>query len=943
MDASPILHRLASAWRGRVGTASRQALLALLLLALFAGAHLARLGTPAARGAAAGALVLVLLAMVLRSIRWRRDWLDLERTLTRVVTPSHPELGERALRAARLMTRTRARPDLGSEELARLHFERTLARIPLDAVTDSAEGRARRYRLVTLGLVLSALTALVLGPLSVLEGVNVLLAWRGRAPVPMPWLDAVELTAQPPSYLRSSDRRLLPGLLSRLPEGTLLTVRGKPLFEGRALVLSDGRGEVPFTSDGAGGVVARWTLQESTELFVAARFGSVLILEGEVLPFVAEPDGSPSVTVEDAPRTVELADVGRVEIRYEAEDDHGLRQVDLVLRAGDREERRVLLRLDGTSRNERGGHALSPRDEFLRRMFLPVVVTVEARDDDPINGPKWGSSEPITLIPSAVGKPESDRYRALAAARDSLVDYANWRVHEKAAVPAEKRVKEDKLRLERALGEMRSAVDEVYAGAGVPNGLRSFLLGQMRVLERPLRAGESAERRTDDVLLGVDAALRGLGTRDARGVSKRLADVAEEAASGARQARETEKRSVGMARLDSAIEALDAGGVHLSHLGLLGADLGGVLAADLGRVRRLRDADDLFRAELAARHLAQRLARPNPSFGSAAQGGVEAGAPGMNATSGSASEAAQRFDQLAGELEELAESHASEIERVQGALSDAERAVELGPIEEEAKRRAQALREALADLPQSGDEPGSARASAALAREHTGSMAQSLERLRLDEAVQSGKDALSALEEAERRAKAPKSPADWLDGQSLADAKRKIREQQAWAEKQLERLRAEAERRASDALRQSGQRESELARRAGNLASRGKSGETALPADALEALERAEQLMRDASRALAEGKGDRALELQRQAQRLLEQSDRGRTTDDETARADRKDGEGARELRTGGEVPDKKANESAEAFRRRVLRGLSERKDDKLAPAVRRYAEGLLQ
>ena len=29
------------------------------------------------------------------------------------------------------------------------------------------------------------------------------------------------------------------------------------------------------------------------------------------------------------------------------------------------------------------------RDAFLRRMFLPISITVEAKDNDPLDGPKW--------------------------------------------------------------------------------------------------------------------------------------------------------------------------------------------------------------------------------------------------------------------------------------------------------------------------------------------------------------------------------------------------------------------------------------------------------------------------------------------------------------------------------------------------------------------------
>ncbi len=946
MDFSPLLQRLAAVSRANVSTSTRQLLFALLLLTVFGGAHLARIGTPATRLGFGLGLVVVFLLFAAYAWRERRDWRQTKRALSRVVWGTDRVAGERALRALSLLARAQEDDSVGSAELARLHFDRSLAKISVESVTRASRRLGARYRWATFGVVVIALAALVVGPLRVIEGLNVSLARDGRALVPMPWLDEVRVRAQPPSYLRIPERSVLPGLRNRLPVGTVLTVRGVPVHDGRTLVLTDGETEVGFTDDGSGGVVARWDLAASADLVIAARFGEVLVEDPTPLQVIAVSDEAPIVIVEEAPKTIKLSDVSRVEIRYQALDDHGLRQVDLVMRAGGREERRVLLRLDGTSTVERGGHALSTRDPWLRRMFLPIIVTVEARDDDPTSSSKWGSSEPITLLPPAVGAPEASRYRALRAARNKIVDLLAFQMEKKGDHKPKDRAARERKLTQSAIASMKQAVESVYGGAAVPSGLSAYLLGQMRILRRGPRAGESVTRKTEDVLLAVEVALSRLGSRDATTVAKRLSGVAEEAAGAAKQARETEQSKLGLARLDSALVALEVGAGNLSALGALGRDVGSVAIADLGRIRRSRKQDDMFHAELAAKHLAARLARPNPSFGSARRGGVESGAPGMPApSSGDVSGADKRFDQLAGELKELAREHAREIESVEQSISKAEQDVSTSDLEEEARKRAARLREALSGLPRSGNEPGSARASASLGREHAGSMAQSLERLRLAEAVQSGKDAVSALSDAVRRAKNPKSPADWLDEDSLREARQHIEAELAWAQKQLDRVRGQAQEKARGELGKSGKREQELSRRAGNLAARGKSGETALPSDALDALERAEQLMREAARELAAGKGDRALELQRQAQRLLEQSDRGQTTDPDDAQKAPSNprGKGSRGIRTGGEVPDKDEGQRAEEFRRRVLRGLSKPGDPRLSPAVRRYAEGLLQ
>lgn len=945
MSVVEIVSRLAGAWRERVGVASRQALLGLLVLGVCAGAHVARIGKPWARGTTAALILLVIGAMVWRWLSDRRSFRDLRKTIAKVLLPSDRALGERTLRAVSLLDRTAEDPTAGSRELARLHFERLLSRASLSSVERAASRRATAWRVALLAFVLATGASLAISPMRVIEGLDVLFAFRGKAPLPLAWLDFTRVTAEPPAYLKSPERTVIPGLPTRQPEGTLLTVRGIPRRDGRRLVLTDGKTEVPFVADGSGGVVARWSVEESNKLHVAARFGDVLIPELEDIPIEASSDEVPTVDLEDAPKTLKLAEVSRIDLKFEASDDHGLRQIDLVLRAGGREDRRVLARLDGDSVFEQGGQVLEARDPFLRRMFLPVHVTIEAKDNDPVRGPKWGVSEPITLVPPIVGEPEAARYRALSGARDALVELLAWQMdaeHQKAKPKGPEHEK----RARRAADSMQKALNAAYGGLTVPRGLSAFLLGQMRVLERPLRGGENRARRSEDVVLGVDVALRALGTRDAQTVSKRLADVVEEIAEGAKQARETEKRSLGEKRVDAALGAADGGAVALTSLGLLGRDLGSVAVADLARVRRSKQAGDWFHTELAARHLAARLRRPNPSFGSAARGGVESGAAQSKlGQMGEPSDASERFDQLANELDQLAREHASDIGTVEKALSEAEQSIDLENMRDDAKQRAEALRRAIDELPQSSRAPGSARSAAALGREQASSMAQSLERLSLAEAVQSGRDALSALEDAEKKAKQKSTLDDWMDDGALRDSKRQVKEQLDWAERQLADLKKRAGDKAKGVVGAQSDREHLLGRRAGNLAGRGKSGETALPDDAVENLERAESIMHEAARAFAAGQGEKGLELQREAQRLLERASSGETKKDQEEESDAQNNRdsGGKEVSTGGEVPRAEDSKRAEDFRKRVLEGLGKSKDGRLSPAVKRYAEGLLR
>jgi hypothetical protein len=924
--------------------------LSVCVACLIAAGLLARVGTPWARFAAACLIVLAVAQIFVQRARDRRDFSDVRRTIRRVLIPVDRASGERALRAATLAERAKSDPSVGSVELAQLHFERQLERAPLDAVDAHAARRASVVRMVALGLVLVAAIAVGREPSRVLEGLNVLIARHDLAPVPMIWLDLVRVTAQPPAYLRATDRAIFPGLGSAEARGSAITVRGVPLAEGRHLVLSDGTREVPFVDDGSGGVVARYVLNEDAELRVAARFGKVLIREPEGVSLEAVPDAAPVVELEGAPERIELRDFDRKELRYEATDDHGLRQVDLVLRAGGREDRRPLTRLDGETKLTRGAYAIESSDPFLRRTFLPVEVSVEARDDDAQAGVKWGKSAGFTLLPVPVGEPEAARYAALRAVRDSLTDLLSSELSPPEGLSDADRRKADTARTTAAAAQLRAMLDQRFAGVSLVPGQRAFLGGQARVLERALPTPASSMRRTEDVLLAVDAALRGLGNRDAAAVAKRLGDAAEEAADGAKQALESERRQAGLRRLNEALGVLGVGASHLVVLGPLGRDVGSVAQGEIRRIQRAEDAGNLLATELAARHLAARLRRPSPSFSTAGGGGVESGAGQQSGDESHASDADKKFDELVGELERLAEEHQQELDRVERNLFDAEKAVNLDDLKQEALERASALRDKTSPLPQFGDDPNSARAAAALGREHAQSMAQNMARLALKDAVESGRHARSELADAAKRA-AGSNAFEALDDAALAEARAELDRDLSWAEQNLARAQKSAGEKAQAGLQDSSNRERGLADRAANLSGRGNHGEIALPQDLADALGKAEGLMHDAAKELGAGHGEQGLSLQRDAQRLLEQTNSGQSGSGDSEGKEQspqptpKDSSSSKgkQMRTDADVPRGDGPGHADDFRRRVLEGLSKQKSGRLSDAVRRYAEGLLQ
>lgn len=966
-DARNSLARLATLWRAHENRARRRALGGLLVAALLCLAHLARLGTPLARLTVAGLLLAALAIVVWLSWRAREAYRSHEGIVNRAVSPAYPELGARTLRALRLVEKSELTPVETSPELARLHLDRLVARIDEDHVERRAAQAGRRWHHLGLLAGALALTAVFRGPFRVVEGLDILFARHGEAPLAFDWLDEILVVATPPAYLHEN-ARIRPGFGEMsLPRGTTLIVRGRPVHAGRQLVLVDDLGEeIPFVDDAQGGMVARFTLGESTRLGISARFGGVRIPQRGSFELVSIPDLTPEVVLEGAPRTARLLDEPEIVVSYEVRDDHGLREIHLVLRAGNREDRRVLAELDGEPRAHRGAMRLKSTDPFFRRTYVPVELVVEARDNDPITGPKWGKSEAITLLPPAVGEPEALRYAALGRARDGLVDLLAFRGEaEVGAKAAELRehAQAESIESGRAFELIEEILDASYGGLSVPRRTSLLIRGQLRRLREALaaelrsttqKAHDEHLRATEDATLSMEAIVRALGARDSASISKRLADVAEDAASGAEMARSSIERARGITRLEAAEIVLEKGGEQLLKLGALGQDLGEIVDNGLRRIRRAKSQENFFHAELAARDLAARLKNPLPSFsGGGGGGGTGEGGGGEGGDPGDFSEAEGEITRQARELEDLARDHAAEIAEVEQALRDGMDQEELAELSEEARRRAQEIRETARSLGPMRGEPGTAESSAASGREHAEAMAGALERNALADAVESGQEAMRALEEAERNPSRFSPFDDARVQQEAREARDELAPHLAWAEKALEELRQKAGDHARDRLRDSARREAQLAERARELLEEGKHGLPGLPEELLDLLDDAESLMREAQRALGAAQGEQALERQRSAQRLLERArdegDEGEGEGDEGAsehaRRDRgqdRNGEDP-SLASKLPIPSAREHQGPEAFRKRVLEGLGGSNDPRLREAIKRYAEGLLR
>jgi len=952
---------LRDVWLAVVTPARRRATIAGACLLATIAMLIARMGTSTARLGAAGILAVMVLAIVAIRVVVRSIFSDPARTIRRVAG-TEPELAERAVRALSLLDPSANRG--ASSELAELHVRRTLAALPKDGVKKSAQKLAWTFGVAALVLAGTNLAACVSNPWGVIEGADVLVSKNGIAPLGMAWLAEANVRARPPDYLHQEERHLIAYEDISLPRGTLLTFRGTPVHAGRRLLLSDGIAEVPFVDDGSGHVVARWPLADSVKLRVVARFGDVVIPDARETVVESIPDLPPVVSLEGAPKQIRLAaeeDASEIPIHYEATDDHGLREVHLVLRAGAREERRVLARLDGETKNDRGGYTLRATDSFLKKSHAPIEIRVEAKDNDPITGPKWGSSEAITLVPPDVGEPESRRLAALMRLRDALVDALAWRMA--SPVPDLKERKayfEKDAKLDETATELLDqTLSTSYAGVRVSARLGAMLRGKMRKLKEAVQnqarspsttAHTNVVKTNERMVLVVDAIIQGLSLRDTRDVAKELAEVADDLALAATLAQKAVEKTRGEQRMDAAVVVLDGGGKSMLKLGSLGRDIGEIVGMDLSRVDRARKGKDLPHAALAAQDLAARLRQPDPSFGARGgrpshAGGESGGGRGASGAGdeGEGSDVEQAFNEAAQELERLAADHANHMGKTEQALAGAASKEDQEALSEEAKKHAQKVRDAAKPLPTVGGGSDSWTSKGAAAREHAEQMAKAMESGNASDAVQSGRSALGALDEAKRAAARERwgRYADTQAEKTIDESRKGLETELKWAEDKLEEMRKKAAQRAAPELRESGEGESKLADRANDVRKKGRDQE--LPPAALDALRDAEQAAREAARALEQGEADKGLAKQREAQQKLEQAKDALGEEGGEDDGGDKSGEGRRNSNEHTDIPKADAHKGPEEFRKRVIKGLGQPSGGKYKDAVKRYAEGLLR
>ena len=788
-----------------------------------------------------------------------------------------------------------------SRSLARLHLARLVEAVDWVTFDRRADRVCQNLRRVSRALLVVIVAIVVVRGEAMLEGLAVLTA-RGRiARFAIPYAQGPRLTVRPPAYLRLAE--------STVPfEGTVVLHAGSDVElrlgvrrEGLEPVVLVGGERLATTSDGRGEFVLRRGVSGDTTWTIGRVVGDVFVADGATIELQTAHDALPVVELEGAPKQALLGETDReggVPVSYVAEDDHGLREVHLVLRSGAVEERRPLATLDGERRTDRGASFVRTADPFFRKALGPVEIRVEARDDGR-EGARWGRSEAIVVVPPAIGTAEAERFKSLVLLRDHEVDRLARRltaVNETGPATLSALLVD----LEEEREEIEASLATSSLGLVVPGNVRtavrreSVRLGTL--LETlPQRDGSVARAEvvaaTEGIVLGLDGALRGVAWGDARAVARRIGQQVQ-VAGDAITASVPVTLGDDLARLASAASTLRV-------LGPLGRDLGDLTEGELARVRGIL-ASDAAGTKVLLGALARRLARPDPSFGArgaSGKGGTGDGRHELGSDSGGEGSGGETSGE--GETSERGQAPArgsavDDLAKEQQGLRRAADGLSHAPLEDAAGERAAHARE-LQELAGS-DELRHREGEMRLRR-----AAEDVRRGDFRSAREAVRSAARMVPRASSREKSAvrsrlEDEAAWIDDKLLGDAKLLADEQKKLANRAESLGKSARDERVSKALGESSS-----------------------------AMDRAERAFREGhiDRAIAaQGDSLDSLEVAREALRTEE----GRSGDD-----------GAH-----AGVP-RSEEERAAAWRKRVIDGLAGRAKSRDPDAVQRYEEGLLR
>jgi hypothetical protein len=235
-----------------------------------------------------------------------------------------------------------------------------------------------------------------------------------------------------PSYLAREATWMTDPTEMRVPAGTTLDVHLTPRFaaeRGRIMAGEQAVTLSPGSQDNA--LVGRYTVQAETTLRFEIIRNDVHYEDPRSLVVHVEPDAAPSIRIVE-PDSGRLAPPTELlSLRYVASDDIGIASIQLHARVeGGAEKQQVIFSAldDGGPQRELRANAQMLPSELGANEGDTLVLWLEARDNDLVNGPHLGRSQEIVLEVAQPGKGLSDIIPTLQQLADTAVDLLGFRL-----------------------------------------------------------------------------------------------------------------------------------------------------------------------------------------------------------------------------------------------------------------------------------------------------------------------------------------------------------------------------------------------------------------------------------------------------------------------------------------------------------------------------------
>ncbi len=782
-----------------------------------------------------------------------------------------------------------------------------------------------------------------------------------------------EYLARPPVSLRDVSR-------IEAPRGTSVELRVEPRVTAVAGVLEVGDTSVRLATAADGSLEGRFVVREDAELHVRMKDEDQRWLRDAVRRTVhALEDGAPRVAMLEpaVDLTVELRE--EVPVLWEAQDDVGLRSVDLVVRTADgREIRRRMADYAEGAEPEASGGASVVAASFSAQPGDELLVWIEGRDGDEVSGPNVGRSTQrrLTVASEATRRAEAmaDLEAVLEAALDALADRLEWVVPEDRA-EAERRqrqLREVTIRFTGKLGDLAQRGDRA-SSSGAEAGIfremarrvrrelaRETRLHQPEVAAKARRAqvdGALVEELEGDSLLLADLLGRAQ-IEDAAAIARELDDLRRQMVSLVEELRRADSPEARQALMGAIARAQARMRELMRRLSQMARDVPQdyVNTDSLPReeasdaLESLRQAVERGDLEEAARQLAE-LERQIDSIAKTLGGGLEsfaaerfgprerAMAEALDALAGLEAEQ-QRLAQRSGDTRRRAAERAlsetgTEHEEAARRLARQAREVRLGlervrgrgPVDEEAFERARQRMVDVEDALRTGD-LGEARRMADEAGREVEDLSRDLD--------------LSAL---------MFPGADGDTSEAARDARRAaedLRELRQDIDRAIPRVGDYVDDGGHSQMREDGPRQSEVHSAAERLAGQFEAAPDGAPLspDAAEAIRQAQESMGEGQRALDRHDPIGASRAQEEAARRLselrERLEREQRRQDGGGGGGREGGD-AFDFRDPVRIPGADEFEGPMEMRRRLLDAMREGAPRGFEESVRRYYEELLR